>query len=448
MRRSYVEGSSLAESSEWLIASIVKGRTFSIGIACLIVVSTVMIGIETQLLSSLSERNSGSEQWITVLAATNYALTFLFTVEMVARLYVFRLDFFIYERVWNLFDVLILLLALVEVALEVGMYAFSGRNIDLSDQGGSSKVLRLFRLTRLLRLVRTFRQLKPLRVLLHSLYCAGKSVFWALLLLVTIIYSFGVILTQAVTEHTEGGTQVEEEDLLAYYGDLYRSMRSLWWAISGGINWYELTGPLETTGNVVWSLLFLVYIAFVYFFILNVVTGVFCQNAIEGAQQDLELTIETQLKEKEVYADRLRKLFEEMNTNPNGVSDGLTPAEIQKQLDRPKVQSWFKALDVDAKKAWKLFKILDEKNTGRVSLDDFVEGCLKLKGPATRVDVETLKWEIREANNRAEHAAGRLADLIEGAFESRVPSRVEGLDPGRKRLHSVDDGGESESNET
>ncbi|CAK0829525.1 unnamed protein product [Prorocentrum cordatum] len=270
MRRSVHEGT--VPNNDRLIASIVKGRTFSIGIACLIVVSTVMIGIETQLLASLSERGPGSETWITALSITNYVLTFLFTVEMVLRLYVFRLDFFLHERVWNLFDVLILLLALGEVALEVTMYAVSDRDISLSDHGGSSKVLRLFRLTRLLRLVRTFRQLKPLRLLLHSLYCAGKSVFWALLLLFTIVYSFGVILTQAVTEHTDAGTRVEDEFLISYYGNLYRSMLSLWWAVSGGISWYELTDPLERTGNAVWSLLFLAYIAFVYFFIFKRIT--------------------------------------------------------------------------------------------------------------------------------------------------------------------------------
>jgi hypothetical protein len=150
----------------------------------------------------------------------------------------------------------------------------------------------------------------------------------------------------------------------------------------------------------------------VYFFILNVVTGVFCQNAIEGAQQDLELTIESQLKEKQIYADRLKMLFEEMNESSSDLSEGLTAAEIDFQLAKPKVQSWFKALDVDANQAWKLFKILDAERSGRVSHEDFVEGCLKLKGSATRVDVESLKWDIRGAHNRAERTAAMLAELI------------------------------------
>merc|ERR1719382_611487 len=145
-----------------------------------------------------------------------------------------------------------------------------------------------------------------------------------------IVFAFGVILTQAASDHTQGGTQIDDEGLVSYYGDLYRSMLSLWMAVSGGINWHELTAPLEETGNTTWMMLFLLYITFVYFFVLNVVTGVFCQNAIEGAQQDLDLTIETQLKEKQVYVDRLMLLLREMNISDG--QTGLTAADLEFQL--------------------------------------------------------------------------------------------------------------------
>mmetsp|Transcript_72544 Transcript_72544/g.194719 ORF Transcript_72544/g.194719 Transcript_72544/m.194719 type:complete len:127 (+) Transcript_72544:237-617(+) len=106
-------------------------------------------------------------------------------------------------------------------------------------------------------------------------------------------------------------------------------------------------------------------------------------------------------------------LFQEMNDDVDAKSDGLTAAELHSQLSRPKVQSWFKAMDVDAKQTWKLFKILDSDRSGRVALDEFVDGCLRLRGPATVVDVESLKWEIRMVNVRAEQTADRLSALIE-----------------------------------
>merc|ERR1719382_2390346 len=158
-------------------------------------------------------------------------------------------------------------------------------------------------------------------MLVHSITFAAKSVFWAIMLLVMIVYAFGVILTQSVMEHTEGGKRLEDADLMLYYGDLYRSMLSLWMAVSGGISWIELTEPLERIGNTTWITLFLLYVIFVYFFILNVVTGVFVQNAFEGAQQDLDLTIEALLREKTLYVDRLRLLFHEMSQYSDAASE-------------------------------------------------------------------------------------------------------------------------------
>jgi hypothetical protein len=187
-----------------------------------------------------------------------------------------------------------------------------------------------------------------------------------------------------------------------------------------------LTAPLQETGSIWWMMLFLLYITFVYFFVLNVVTGVFCQNAIEGAQTDLDLTIEAQLKEKQVYADRLKMLFEEMNEDYDS-TEGLTAIDIYEQMEKPKVQSWFKALDIDAKQTWKLFKVLDQANSGVISLQDFIEGCLQMKGSATRVDVESLKWEIRAANKRAEHTFERIARLLEKARDSGAAVGASGL---------------------
>ncbi|CAK0861337.1 unnamed protein product [Prorocentrum cordatum] len=183
-------------------------------------------------------------------------------------------------------------------------------------------------------------------MLVHSIVFAGRTVFWALVLLLMIVYAFGVVLTLAVMEHTDGGKRIDDEALIAYYGDLYRSMLSLWMAVSGGISWIEVALPLQRIGSPVWMVVFLLYVIFVYVFVLNVVTGVFCQSAFEGAQQDLDLTIEAQLKEKQTYVDRLKMLFQEMHCDPNyqSESSGLTAAELHAQLARPKVKAWFKAL--------------------------------------------------------------------------------------------------------
>lgn len=390
-----------------VVAQVVHSHNYTLLLSCLIIGSALLIGIETHV-TSASSQGRKSEQVSMVFSGLNYVVTFLFTVEIVARLYVFRFDFFVTDPWWNLFDLVIVFLAIVEVAMEIIVNSFAESKESMIDSGGMAKMMRLVRLTRLLRLVRTFRQLKPLRILVRSIMAAGKSVFWAFLLLIMIIFSFGVILTQAVTEHTKGGTQVNDDDLISYYGDLVRSMVSLWMAVSGGISWIELTRPLEGTGNSIWTVMFLVYILIVYFFILNVVTGVFCQNAIEGAAADLELTLDFQIREKQVHVERLALLFHEMNQDTEDRDNQLTPEELQLLMVKPKVRAWFKSLEIDARDHRKLFKIIDTDESGGVSIEEFVEGCLSLRGSATRVDVEELKWEIRHAERLAHEDRQKL----------------------------------------
>ncbi|CAK0906234.1 unnamed protein product [Prorocentrum cordatum] len=81
-------------------------------------------------------------------------------------------------------------------------------------------------------------------------------------------------------------------------------------------------------------------------------------------------------------------------------SRGQLPADQAHTL-----QSWFKALEIDANQAWKLCNILDAEKSGRISLEDFVDWCLRLRGPAARVDAEALMWDVRCVCARAEHAA-------------------------------------------
>merc|ERR1719424_1476737 len=157
------------------------------------------------------------------------------------------------------------------------------------------KVLRLLRLARLLRIVRTIREFRPLRVLVHSILFAGRSVIWALVLLIIIMYAFGIALSQAVVDHASEHGIPEDDDLMKYFGTLGLAMMSLGMAVAEGISWHIFTDALKTVGNGEWVAVFMVYIAFVYFAVLNVVTGVFCQNAIESASQDLDMVIQSQV---------------------------------------------------------------------------------------------------------------------------------------------------------
>ena len=63
----------------------------------------------------------------------------------------------------------------------------------------------------------------------------------------------------------------QRADILEYWGSVFRCMRSLFQAITGGDDWTIFADPLTGAGYH-YYLLFMFYIAFITFSVLNVLT--------------------------------------------------------------------------------------------------------------------------------------------------------------------------------
>ena len=134
------------------------------------------------------------------------------------------------------------------------------------------KALRVIRVTRIVkaaRLMRIFRFVVALRTLITSIIHTLQSLFWALALLVLIVYVFAVLFVQAIHDHRLDpeipdfpDTELHASEL--YFASLPETMLSLFMCIAGGVNWAEVQAPLKAISTL-WVFAFLFYIAFTYF---------------------------------------------------------------------------------------------------------------------------------------------------------------------------------------
>merc|ERR1712083_258523 len=130
-------------------------------------------------------------------------------------------------------------------------------------------------------------------------------------LLIIIIYVFGILFAQACTDYLlaneVGGDEKLDPAMLArltyHYATLPDAMLTLFMAISGGVSWMDVARPLRELDET-WLMIFLVFITFTYFAVLNVVTGVFCQSAIESGKLDQEAMVQAVLSNKQLYIKR------------------------------------------------------------------------------------------------------------------------------------------------
>lgn len=258
------------------VEHIIESEYFDYLIGGVILANAVVIGMETEYMAA-----NWSTEIPLVYRMIDRIFCIIFLAEVCMRFCVSGVSFF-YEPgwKWNVFDLLVVAMQVFDEALGAMTHiekakqlkSFAGRQLS------TMRILRLFRLIRLLRLTRMLYLLGGLRMLVVSITDSLRSLAWTLFLLFGLTFVFAVFLTQLVTDHKVRGTEEEREEmeeLLYFFGSLDRSMLCLYETISEGNHWHEVVKPLmEQCGR--WlALVFIMYMSFTLFALMNVVTGVF-----------------------------------------------------------------------------------------------------------------------------------------------------------------------------
>jgi len=274
------------------------------------------------------------------------------------------------------------------------------------------RILRILRIGRISRLVRVLKVFKELRVLVNSILGSVRSLCWTILLLIVFMYVQSIFVTQLVADYRKefSISEVDEdhaldlENMTRMFGSVASTLYTLFKAMSSGVDWGDVAQPLEDRIHILFAPFFCVYIAFGVFAVLNVVTGVFVNEATLMSSKDQELIIEEELSRSDSHVNEFIRMFHEADTDGSGT---VSWDEFTSHIEDDRVKAYFKVLDLHLDQAEQLFVLLDPHKTGEVSIDDFVKGCIRLKGGAKSIDIQTLVHQnkailedIQEMKNR------------------------------------------------
>ncbi|OLP87411.1 putative voltage-dependent N-type calcium channel subunit alpha-1B [Symbiodinium microadriaticum] len=258
------------------------------------------------------------------ILATIY--TWFFTVELVLRFLAGGPRILCEEEwAWLLVDIVVVASSLLEFILEMMLRAEVGSNAQQANVSTSMRLVRVLRVAKITRAIRIVRLVKFIRSLKTLLYCIGRTLramLWSGVLLILIMFLFSLVFTDVCTESVAAlsETQLKTSYLYFRFGSLEDSMHTLFASITGGLTWSEVSDALAEVDGV-WRLVFEAYIAFCLFAVLNVMTGVFCQSAIESAERDHELILQNVAQEKQKYFRAVRRLFSQLDRNEDGGTD-------------------------------------------------------------------------------------------------------------------------------
>jgi len=74
--------------------------------------------------------------------------------------------------------------------------------------------------------------------------------------------------------------------------------------------------------------------------------------------------------------------------------------ELKKHLADPWVRAYFAGLEIDPTEAQVIFQLIDIENRGEVTIDEFVDGTMKLKGHAKSIDILSLMFDHVRMQNK------------------------------------------------
>lgn len=350
----------------------------------IIVIDTVVIGIEADYIA----RNGTTTKtffFLSVAFTTGYIMELVLRVCASGCQYLHGPDWR-----WNLFDILIVFISLFDLVAQ--MIQSSGGPLSRT-----LRIIRILRVARDFRLVRMLRNVREFRKMVFALAYSLHTLFWSLLLFMSLIFVFGTVFTQVTTDYFlinhQGEYTIEDEDLKNSFGNMEASMFSLYAAITSGRNWGELATLLQ---KIHWGvmLVFITYLSISFFGVMNIVTAVFVESAMHSSKHYKDLLVQEKSLDDATNVKHMKEIFALMDANCDG---HISMNEMRRFLmnEGKDLQRYFQALEISATDTVTLFELLDRDRSGEIDIDEFCEGCIRLRGTAKSFDINTLLHEQR-----------------------------------------------------
>jgi len=402
--------------SEGFASRLVGTQRFETIISLVILMNSMFLGYTTTYAATHLQKQT---TWnISIVEMIFHSI---FVSELTLRLYAYRIRFFTNEDwKWNIFDLCLMSTVLIDILTLTASQTGEG------DDGFFNltfvRLLRLLKTLKVLRMVRAIRFFHELRLMLQSIMGSMVPLIWALVMLIALMYLGCLVFVQAATQllaHPEGTDPAIIEKAEKYWGSIYKGISTLWMAISGGYDWFEFAQPLREAGEH-YFVMFELFIAFLTLAVLNILTGIFVEKAVEAAENDRDNIVFQHAKHYNSFASDVQDIFSEVDTDDTGT---ISWAEFRKCMDDTAMQAYFHNVGIDQSDAAFFFRLLSQGSLdGEVDQEAFLKGCQRLKGGARMMDTQAICCQVQTLFKGLE----TLAFFCEAQFERLLPPESAG----------------------
>mmetsp|Transcript_25450 Transcript_25450/g.61554 ORF Transcript_25450/g.61554 Transcript_25450/m.61554 type:complete len:683 (-) Transcript_25450:45-2093(-) len=323
---------------------IVSSVHFHCIITATICVNTMVMGLQLDV---------AWEPWETIWQIVEMTCLGVFVVEMVVKVHAHGAWAYISD-VWNIMDVVVVMLALADVVILITRSGNSGSLGNLS-------TLRLLRGLRLLRLLKLTRKFRELWMIVQGILNAFKTMAWTTILILVGLYGGAVLVVTMVGRDADTypgySEDVDDFEMFSkfnpyeFFGTITRAMFTLF-SLVLLTEFAEIARPMfeKQPGLIMFVIL---YIALLTFGVLNVLIGVIVESVMDSGRAMDESLQHEQAHEQLQQMEQLCELLfppgcpttvDELQETCSSMPQGFT--ELLDELGCPPATSVQDLLDV------------------------------------------------------------------------------------------------------
>lgn len=412
-------------------------------VSCLaIMLNAVAIALETDMVDPTAVHVPDRPvEWIVVEAL--FCLLFIVEASLKAATHSWR---FFFEDYMNFMSLLVVAMVTIDVVLDISE--------ALGAQSSANGLFRLFSMLRIFKLAGLrsrlhWSWLRELKMLIQGFMDSLKLLAWVSLGLFVFLYIASVFTTTQIGRNPEfnlyrkvsGGWDNEH-----HFGTIGRSMMSLLKVLTLD-GWLKDLGRHVLTVEPLFAVFFVGFTMLSTFGLLNLLVAYLVIETLHTTRRNDDKQKTRLERDQRSELEGIRRIFELADQDG---SDSLSQMEFISALKDPQVMWRFANLELALDKCAELFASIDgDEPTRELSLQEFIDGCMKLKGPASSKDFLQVQAqadilgqrmdELQEALAQTEADMAALDEITMrmelrfghcvGAVKAKIAGRKAGAEP-------------------
>eukprot|EP00928_Gymnodinium_smaydae_P000381 TRINITY_DN10149_c0_g1_i3.p1 TRINITY_DN10149_c0_g1~~TRINITY_DN10149_c0_g1_i3.p1 ORF type:complete len:635 (-),score=101.53 TRINITY_DN10149_c0_g1_i3:285-2189(-) len=302
------------------------------------------------------------------------------------------------ERKWNLFELMLIMLAAFEIVTAIGI-PDQGRQ----PSGSLFRMVRLIRIAKILRVMR-LQAFADLTMMINGTVGGIKTLFWAMVLILVPTYIIALTFRETLGR-SEGAGSDSFKDIPSSFFTMFRCI------VAGDCSQDEgrpLFVLIVEDHGYAFAVIYMLVMLFMMFGLFNVIIAIYVENTVAAAKFNDLVQKRERLRDQEMFqkkAFQLAKLIKVLQSGEGEEASDPTLEElVQMEVDvdlfhelctHQQFQEVLRDLDVNEEDQLDLFETLDVDGGGTLDLVELVTGIKKLRGEARKSDIIGVSLVVR-----------------------------------------------------